>query len=56
MSTPNRSSKRFHVSSVSGKSTPVSIMNTWALGSIVVSICTSTDSSFWKEQAIFIRG
>ena len=34
----------------------MSIMNTWARGSIEVSMCTSTDSSFWKEQAIVSRG
>jgi hypothetical protein len=56
MLTPKRSSKRFQVWSVSGNSTPVSIMNTWASGSISVSMCRSTDSSFWKEQAILSRG
>ena len=34
----------------------MSIMNTWALGSIEVSMCNRTDSSFWKEQAIVSRG
>ena len=56
MLTPNRSSNRFQVSSVSGNSTPVSIMNTRGSGSISVSMCSRTDSSFWKEQAIFSRG
>ena len=53
---PKCSSKRFHVVSVSGKSTPVSIVNSRASGLISLSMCASTDSSFWKEQASFSRG
>ena len=53
---PNRSSNRFHVASVSGNSTPVSIVNRCAPGSISDSMCAITDSSFWKEQATVSRG
>ena len=56
ISIPKRSSNCFQVASVSGNRTPVSIMNTWARGWIEVSMCTSTDSSFWKEQAMVSRG
>ncbi len=56
MFTPKRSSKRFQVWSVSVNSTPVSIVNTRASGSISLSMWKSTDSSFWNEQAMVSRG
>ncbi len=42
--------------SVSGKRTPVSIVNTRDPARLAISMWTRTDSSFWKEQAIVSRG
>ena len=56
MRTPKRSSNCFQVASVSANSTPVSMVKIRTPGSIACSMCTSTDSSFWKEQAIVSRG
>ena len=55
-STPKRSSNARQVASVSGNSTPVSIVTIRASGASRTSSSTRTDSSFWKEQSITRRG
>src|SRR5690348_9885780 len=54
--TPKRSSYSRQVASVSGKSTPVSMVTMRASGAIRTSSSTSTDSSFWKEHSRTSRG
>ena len=49
--TPKRSSKARQVASVSGNSTPVSIVTMRASGAIRTSSSIRTDSSFWKEHS-----
>jgi hypothetical protein len=56
ISTPKRSSKARQVASVSGKSTPVSIVKKRASGSILSSMSMITEASFWKEHATTRRG